>query len=231
LLELARYVVLNPVRAHVVASAGDCPWSSYRAMTRDDAPPDWLETRAILRRTRTEMKRSRRPTPAEGTRCRRSVTTLAYTCHVSAGLSADNPGIATRPRQQSRPDPAVLVAVRKSLPRTVLIASSQRRSYKRHEYSFRGARGSLLGAIRRDRRDSDGQRLGRLRGVVLPRRDGAVVRPRLAGVVPTLQRIGKSPIMVLVGDCRSQRSWQLRVPRRVYIPGLDVHLSSRPLSE
>jgi REP element-mobilizing transposase RayT len=48
LLELARYVVLNPVRAHMVASAGDYPWSSYRAMTREDAAPDWLETRAIL---------------------------------------------------------------------------------------------------------------------------------------------------------------------------------------
>jgi REP element-mobilizing transposase RayT len=48
LLELARYVVLNPVRAHMVASAGDYAWSSYRAMTRDDAPPEWLETRAIL---------------------------------------------------------------------------------------------------------------------------------------------------------------------------------------
>jgi putative transposase len=48
LLELARYVVLNPVRAHMVASAGDYPWSSYRAMIGDVAPPDWLETRAIL---------------------------------------------------------------------------------------------------------------------------------------------------------------------------------------
>ena len=48
LLELARYVVLNPVRAHMVASAGDYPWSSYRAMTREDVPPEWLETRAIL---------------------------------------------------------------------------------------------------------------------------------------------------------------------------------------
>jgi hypothetical protein len=48
LLERARYVVLNPVRAHMVASAGDYAWSSYRAMTRDDAPPEWLETRAIL---------------------------------------------------------------------------------------------------------------------------------------------------------------------------------------
>jgi REP-associated tyrosine transposase len=48
LLELARYVVLNPVRAHLVASAGDYPWSSCRAMTGDEAPPDWLERRAIL---------------------------------------------------------------------------------------------------------------------------------------------------------------------------------------
>jgi putative transposase len=48
LLELARYVVLNPVRARMVASAGDYRWSSYRAMIRNAAPPDWLETGAIL---------------------------------------------------------------------------------------------------------------------------------------------------------------------------------------
>jgi putative transposase len=29
LLELARYVVLNPVRAQMVISANDWPWSSY----------------------------------------------------------------------------------------------------------------------------------------------------------------------------------------------------------
>jgi hypothetical protein len=33
---------------------------------------------------------------------------LAHTCHVSAGLSADNPGMATRPRQRSRPDPRLV---------------------------------------------------------------------------------------------------------------------------
>ena len=31
LLELSRYIVLNPVRAHMVRSAKDWPWSSYRA--------------------------------------------------------------------------------------------------------------------------------------------------------------------------------------------------------
>lgn len=41
-------VALNPVRAHLVALAGDYPRSSYRAMTREGVFPEWLERRAIL---------------------------------------------------------------------------------------------------------------------------------------------------------------------------------------
>ena len=48
LLELARYVVLNPVRARMVPSPGDYPWSSYRAMIGEEAAPEWLERRATL---------------------------------------------------------------------------------------------------------------------------------------------------------------------------------------
>jgi putative transposase len=48
LLELARYVVLNPLRARMVRHAGDWPWSSYRATVGADDPPEWLETRSIL---------------------------------------------------------------------------------------------------------------------------------------------------------------------------------------
>ena len=48
LLELARYVVLNPVRARMVDAPGQWPWSSYRAMVGEEAAPEWLETRAIL---------------------------------------------------------------------------------------------------------------------------------------------------------------------------------------
>lgn len=48
LLELARYVVLNPVRASMVDDAEQWPWSSYRAMMGQvDAPP-WLETDWLL---------------------------------------------------------------------------------------------------------------------------------------------------------------------------------------
>lgn len=44
LLELVRYVVLNPVRAGLVASAGDWSWSNYRATAGLQRPPEWLDT-------------------------------------------------------------------------------------------------------------------------------------------------------------------------------------------
>ncbi len=48
LLELARYIVLNPVRARMVRAAKDWPWSSYRATTGQTNPQIWLHTDWIL---------------------------------------------------------------------------------------------------------------------------------------------------------------------------------------
>ena len=48
LLELARYLVLNPVRARMVRAPGDWPWSSYRAMIGAQTAPEWLQRRWIL---------------------------------------------------------------------------------------------------------------------------------------------------------------------------------------
>jgi putative transposase len=48
LLELVRYVVLNPVRAEMVRSAGQWPWSSYNATAGLAKKPDWLTTQWIL---------------------------------------------------------------------------------------------------------------------------------------------------------------------------------------
>ena len=48
LLELARYVVLNPVRARMVRSAKDWPWSSYRATAGQTEGFGWLQTEWIL---------------------------------------------------------------------------------------------------------------------------------------------------------------------------------------
>jgi len=48
LLELSRYVVLNPVRAAKVADPADWHWSSYQATVGRDRSPAWLETRELL---------------------------------------------------------------------------------------------------------------------------------------------------------------------------------------
>jgi REP element-mobilizing transposase RayT len=59
LLELARYVVLNPVRAKgMVDRIGDWPWSSYLAMIGGAPQPDWLTTDWLLSQFGAQKKRS-----------------------------------------------------------------------------------------------------------------------------------------------------------------------------
>jgi len=48
LLELARYIVLNPVRAGMVAQAPDWPWSSCCAMLGQAPAPAWLNVSKLL---------------------------------------------------------------------------------------------------------------------------------------------------------------------------------------
>ena len=48
LLELSRYIVLNPVKAGMARSAKDWRWSSYRGTAGLSAAPDWLKTDWLL---------------------------------------------------------------------------------------------------------------------------------------------------------------------------------------
>ena len=48
LMELARYIVLNPVRAQMVRSARDWKWSSYRATVGAVPCPEWLDREWLL---------------------------------------------------------------------------------------------------------------------------------------------------------------------------------------
>jgi REP element-mobilizing transposase RayT len=48
LLELTRYVVLNPVRAGMVKRPRDWKWSSYRATIGEVIAPEWLKTDGLL---------------------------------------------------------------------------------------------------------------------------------------------------------------------------------------
>ncbi|HET8941129.1 MAG TPA: transposase [Rudaea sp.] len=56
LLELARYIVLNPVRAGMVRSANDWPWSSYRATAGWSEVPEWLTVDWVLSAFGTRRK-------------------------------------------------------------------------------------------------------------------------------------------------------------------------------
>jgi len=47
LLEVCRYVDLNPVRAGMVAAPQDWPWSSYRALTGTRLAPPWLDATTV----------------------------------------------------------------------------------------------------------------------------------------------------------------------------------------
>ncbi|MES2260051.1 MAG: transposase [Pseudomonadota bacterium] len=48
LLVLTRYVVLNPLRARMVLSLDDLPWSSHRILLGQEPAPEWLETDWLL---------------------------------------------------------------------------------------------------------------------------------------------------------------------------------------
>lgn len=59
LLQLARYVVLNPVRAGMVKSPGEWYWSSYRAMVGEAPTADWLATDDLLAQFSTQRDEAR----------------------------------------------------------------------------------------------------------------------------------------------------------------------------
>lgn len=50
LLELARYIVLNPVRAKLVVQAADWRWSSYAWLVGTAQAPDWAASHALWSR-------------------------------------------------------------------------------------------------------------------------------------------------------------------------------------
>ena len=75
LLELCRYVVLNPVRANMVREVGQYPWSSYRAMVGAVNVPSWLHTDWLL----SQFGKSRK------------VTRRKYTQFVAEGMTESPP--------------------------------------------------------------------------------------------------------------------------------------------
>jgi len=75
LLELSRYVVLNPVKAGITETAGDWQSSSYRAVMGKAAAPDWLAVSETLQMFHAQRGPARR----------------AFARFVADGVDADDP--------------------------------------------------------------------------------------------------------------------------------------------
>ena len=60
LLELCRYVVLNPVRANIVRRPQDWKWSSYRSTAGRAKPSPWLTTDWVLAQFSKSRRRAQR---------------------------------------------------------------------------------------------------------------------------------------------------------------------------
>lgn len=58
LLELSRYVVLNPLRANMVATLEDWPWSSYPTITGLAPAQQWLDTDWLLSQFGSQRNRA-----------------------------------------------------------------------------------------------------------------------------------------------------------------------------
>ena len=55
ILAICRYVDLTPVQAHMVKRPRNWAWSSFRTHTALVAPPAWLDSRALYRRSAAKL--------------------------------------------------------------------------------------------------------------------------------------------------------------------------------
>lgn len=123
LLELCRYVVLNPVRARLVKNVGDWPWSSYRATVGEGPLPGWLDVGWVLGQFGEHAAHARRayrqfvadgtqaPSPWESLRGQVWLGDEAFLRgmeHLLAGADLD--GVPHAQRRPARPTPERVLA-------------------------------------------------------------------------------------------------------------------------
>lgn len=119
LLELARYIVLNPVRARMVRRAADWPWSSYLDTAGAREAPAWLHTDWLLaafgRRLSSARKKYRQfvddgknqPSPWESLRNQVFLGSEAFVDELRKKIDEDR-DLSEIPRSQRRQKPCSL---------------------------------------------------------------------------------------------------------------------------
>ena len=101
LLELSRYIVLNPLRAGMVELPEQWPWSSHGAMTGLRACPDWIDQDWLLGQFGTHRKQAIKAYKRFVLEGRGVNSPLALTQHQ---LLLGDEGFVQQYRQQSQPE-------------------------------------------------------------------------------------------------------------------------------
>lgn len=141
LLELCRYVVLNPVRARACQRPEQWRWSSYRATAGLEAAPAWLTRAWVLAQFGTKEREAHaqyRAFVREGV-AQRPWDALRGQIYLGteefvAGLTAEQGPVPEVPRAQwqgRRPRLAEILATRKP------VAEAVARAYREHGYRLR----------------------------------------------------------------------------------------------
>jgi hypothetical protein len=122
LLELARYVVLNPVRAGMVRTPDEWSWSSYRATVGLDDVPCWLTTDWLLAALAEQRSEARgrymafvaagknQPKPWEQVQNQIFLGSEAFVTSLQRSINADVP-LQEIPAIQRRPQPKPLAQI------------------------------------------------------------------------------------------------------------------------
>lgn len=135
LLELCRYVVLNPVRAGLVERAGAWPWSSYRAICGKALPPKWLELDWTLSRFGRRRASARKgyerfvaegrgiPSPLKKVRYQIYLGSQTFLSEINARLKGAVAG-GDIPERQRAPSPPTIEAIRTAVARSFGVEES-----------------------------------------------------------------------------------------------------------
>ena len=123
LLELARYIVLNPVRAGMVTRVEDWPWSSYAHTAGRQEALDWLDIAGIAQQFGADPVTARQAyrrfvragvaaaSPWEGLRAQVYLGRDKFLARMEKlATEQDKQGIPADHRQPTRPDPKVVLA-------------------------------------------------------------------------------------------------------------------------
>ena len=127
LLELTRYVVLNPVQAGLVQAPEQWPWSSYGATSGQEAAPAWLATdwvlgqfgpiraEAVARYVQFVHEGRRQPSIWNGLRQQIYLGDVSFVAQMQARLR-DVESLDEIPHVQHRPSPPTLQAFAEAHP-------------------------------------------------------------------------------------------------------------------